>query len=619
MSSELALLRSTLQGLQSYELPATYRYGMDNKENDPNDSDTAKNVDSNDKSSTNTAALLFYNPQLLQRYKSARNSYIQQRTLEMFLTNLQKYDPSTNTLPLPTTDNDDTHKEELQTRKEKVLQLVKGTMEQMTGGMDGVQMKWEQFCEKREELVQIVEGMERGERNQRLEESPEYAKGESDENDTNDDDDSSEITDEDVALQEEKLDNLQRRKLALENRLRSVRAEVLDAEDDCHGTKRVVNEVRVRGGRKPLDWRGLKLNNNSGENDRENGDKEEDETVEYISIVAQEVNAEIAEMEEKASELKKSCDFYDGIRELMEELGGVKILSSKSIPASKVPTDREGESPEKRQKLDEKEQGFVLTLLLLGSHILEITLSKSPGDEEDVLHVSNAKLVTPTTIPMPENSTNNNNENDSKETTTSLMETMHSISLSNLSFSKIMSQKPSVDITIPPLDDLVSWSRSLDATSSSSSTSHGIRFILVETMARLRTLEARVVELSTLRDKYAAQVYDVESSKATATAGGYGGAEQEVVCAINEGITVALRLGADCPLVPGSVYVSEMFGVGGWEDAQLEELKKVVLRKRCRGPVEVMECMVEEIQRRSDGEEEGWVVPGTPSLPGGKK
>jgi hypothetical protein len=250
--------------------------------------------------------------------------------------------------------------------------------------------------------------------------------------------------------------------------------------------------------------------------------------------------------------------------------------------------------------------------MLLGRHILEITLSKSKTDK-DGLRVMSAKLTTPTTFPMPEVSTNADDNNN--EDTSNLMETLHSISLSHQSFSKIMSQKLAVEVTIPALDDLVAWSHSFE------SSSHGIRFILIETMARIRTLESRVVELSKLRDRFASQVYDVEASSSSSStqldSNKYSGAEQEVVCAINEGITVALRLGADCPLMPGSVYISEIFGVGGWDEGKLNELRSVITNRRCKGPVEVMELMTKEIHRRS--KEDGWVLPSTPKLPREKR
>eukprot|EP00581_Thalassiosira_minuscula_P005403 CAMPEP_0183744868 /NCGR_PEP_ID=MMETSP0737-20130205/65950_1 /TAXON_ID=385413 /ORGANISM="Thalassiosira miniscula, Strain CCMP1093" /LENGTH=719 /DNA_ID=CAMNT_0025980521 /DNA_START=79 /DNA_END=2235 /DNA_ORIENTATION=- len=719
MSSELAILRDKLSELQSYELPSKYHPqqllrlgGVDDKENNhPNDDDDdanniihGNNAGSDEKkggekknkkfeSSSPPPSLTQYDPQLLQRYTAARDSYIRQRTLESFLSCLANYDASTNTIPLPDNRHGEEEAKELERRQREVVTEIQGTMTRMTEGMDDVARKWEGFCKKREELGRIVEGMEREERNRRLE--GDTTSGDNDDDNKMDNNaegssgdngndqtttmDEEEITDEDVAAQEEQLEELRQRKLRLERRLQSVRAEIVATEDECHEVKRVVNECRVRGGRRPLDWRGFRDNNDDdggGEGGKDDGNNDDD-GVEYISVTSQEaVDAEIAEMERKARELRESSAFYDEMRGLMEELGGVKILSSKQKTISKEKNggssaEDDGESPEKRAKLNQKkeeeakEEGFVLTFLLLDKHILEITLSNNlivsnarlvtpressafydemrglmeelggvkilsskqktiskeknggrsaaDGNDEESpekrakrntnketekeeeggfvltfllldkhileitlssnLIVSNARLVTPTAKTIPDN----NDPDTMNEATATLLETMHSISLTNVSFSKIMSQTPSSKVTIPPLDDLVEWSQSLDASSSASSNAtssspQGIRFVIVETMARLRTLEARVEELAALRENYATQLYDVAGDAR----------EQEAVCTINEGIVVAVRLGADCPLLPGSCYVSELFGVGGWDEGQLEELKKAVERRRCR-------------------------------------
>ncbi len=570
MASELARLRSTLQDLQSVQLPANYQQLFE-KENDP----THRNED---------AAAGHPNLELIQRYKNARNAYLQQKTVGCFISALQKYDPATNTFPLP--EIDPNAQVELAQRQSEVLKAIRETMDKVSGEMDLVHMTWKKFCDKREELSQIVEGIERDERNRRLQGE---ADGSEEQLMEEDEYVGEEITEDDVAHQEEKLERVQQRKLDLENRLRNVRSQILDLEDDCHRTKRIVNEVRAKGGRKPLVWK-------TGDvaTDGNDGNIPGQDDVEHIPAATEQLDLEIAQLEQKATELKKSSDFYDGMRELMEELGGVKILSSTTIS-----------SPTENLSTPNNDNGFILTLMLLGNHILEITLTQS-SSHKDGLHVSNAKITTATTFPMPESPNHGSND----EETTSLMETMHSISLSNQSFSKILSQKQAEEVAIPPLDDLVSWSHSLE------SSSHGIRFILLETMARIRALEARVVELSKLRERYAAYVYDVESSSALKNHR-YGGAEQEVVCAINEGITVALRLGADCPLVPGSVYISEIFGLGGWDEGKLKTLKSVVLENRCRGPVEVLQCLRMEIRKRC--REDGWVVPTTPTLPRGKR
>ena len=595
-SSELARLRSTLQDLQSVELPANYQQLFIDKENDPNHRNDAATDAANTDASTNNV-----NPELLHRYKTARNAYLQQKTIGCFLSSLQKYDPTTNKFPLPQS-IDPTEQVELSQRQATVLEAIQETMDKVSGEMDIVQMTWKKFVEKRMELTQIVEGIERDERNRQLSQGDEDNNGMGPHTDAtmDDDEDEEEITEDDVALQEEKLEALQQRKLDLEKRLRHVRSQILDMEDDCHRTKRIVNEVREKSGRKPLVW---KTGDSEATTTAGDDNDTEEKNGEHIPAVTEQLELEIAQMEHKATELKKSSDFYDGMRELMEELGGVKILSSTTIPSS---TSVGEPTPNNNNN-----KGFILTLMLLGSHILEITLLQTLSTQKDGLHISNAKITTATTFPMPESPKNNMGSTNDEETT-SLMETMHSISLSNQSFSKILSQKQAVEVTIPPLDDLVSWSHSLE------SSSHGIRFILLETMARIRTLEARVVELSTLRERYAAHVYDVDSSSTLMNHRyGGGGAEQEVVCAINEGITVALRLGSDCPLVPGSVYISEIFGLGGWDDEKLKTLKGVVLNSRCRGPVEVMQCLTTEIRKRC--REEGWVVPTTPTLPRGKR
>jgi len=542
-AADLAKLQAAVKDLQSAQLNLPQNHHR-----------------SNDKENATSNTSLFTNPHLLQNYKSARQTYIQQRTTELFLDHLQQYNATTHTLSLPAP-VDPSERSALQSRQAEILSNIQQTMESVNGGMEEVKVKYAAFEEKREEFVQIVEGMER----QRI------IMSDDDDAMEDEEEDGEEITEQDVAEQQDHLHQLQQRKLDLENRLRGVQAQIVDVEDDCHRTQLVVNEVREKTGRKPLDWSGFTEKESGG-----NGD------VEYICNV----DNEIVELQEKAAELKQSSDFYDGIRELMEELGGVKILSSSAC--------------------EQEDDGFTLTLKLLGSHLLDIRLKKSSssvvgGGSNESLFVASAKLTTPTTFPMPESQPETMTED-----TENLTETINQ-SLSNVSLSKIMSQKQTVSIAIPPLDDLVKWSRSLES-------SQGIRFVLVETMARIRTLDARVAELTHLRQNYAAQVYDIETNCESAQ---FGGAEQEVVCAINEGITVALRLTVDCPLVPGSVYISELFGVGGWEEEKLAALKKVVEERRCKGPVEVMEVMVKEIRRRRH--EEGWAIPLTPSLPRGRK
>jgi len=488
--------------------------------------------------------------------------------------------------------------------------------------------------------------------------------------DNSDDDDEEEISEEQLQQNEQTLRDMQRRKSQLESKLRLIKAQILDAEDDVHRTKRAVNEVRVECGQAPLEWRA-------------HGDGDDSDGTPY-ERVEEMVQAELREMERRHEKLKESKDYYDGMRELMEELGGVKILNSKTIVENYDGQQKEengeaaSESAGKRRKTDMSEQhkeetrgttneplshqhpqqnaDFVLTIMLLDKHILELVVRNGkPANVESAdfhqnhdansqRYVHSAKLKTGTSMPIKKHDLGNsnddtthkiknndkNNENHShnhldEQTTTQqhLLQTIHDLSFTSTSLSKILSQTPSRRVSIPPLHDLVSWSHSFDTTQ------ERIRFVVVETMARLRVMEARVWELDELKRRFVAvQIYDKEvagddvrdrvnggngekegegknesMARATPQPQPHPGAEQEVVIAIDEGITLAMRLGADCPLLPGSVYVSEMFGMGAWRESQLEDLKRAVVERRCMGPVEVMEVILEEIGRRRESGE----------------
>ena len=562
MPPEIARLRGLVDDLDKYDLPDQFR------ERRPTPGANGRRPADGAGADDGGPAVP---PSLLARYKRARESYVRRQTMQRLVECLAGYDPATNTLPLPAPADGESLAEAARGRDE-VLSLVRATVEAAESGAGAVRAKFDQFADKRAELRGIVDGMERAQRQRELGEDGAGDDGGADESD------GEEVTEEDLAHEKERLAELRRRKAELKERIRSVRSKIDDAEGDIATRKRAVDEIRVSSGRAPLDWSGLGPDG--------------------TNAVAEAVRSEAEEMSNRAAELRRSAEFYDGMRELMEELGGVKILSSRST--------------------GEDDEGFVLNLMLLGQHILEIRLAKKPlppGDEgggddrRRDLRVESARLTTSTTFTVP--SAAPGEEGGDGETTAQLAETMHSVSLTNQSLARIMAQRPSVSITVPPLDDLVSWSRTLD------DSSRGVRFVLVETLGRIRSLDARVAELNLLRVRYAAQVYDIDAVGGTdGRPNEFGGAEQEVVCAVNEGITVALRLGADCPLMPGSVYISEMYGVGGWSDERLGVLKKVVQERRCRGPVEVMEVLVAEIRRRS--KEEGWTVPSTPMLPRGR-
>ena len=159
----------------------------------------------------------------------------------------------------------------------------------------------------------------------------------------------------------------------------------------------------------------------------------------------------------------------------------------------------------------------------------------------------------------------------------------------------------SVQMNIPPLDDLVRLSAKLGSV-------EDLRFLLREAMTRIRTITARVDELAVLRARYLTKIgklqYDGNS---------FGGQEQEIMCSLNECITAVIRLAPDCPLEEGSARLDQLVGLGGWDKAILVSIENNV--PHCKGPLALMEALVNEIRRL---EENGMELPKTPSMPSRK-
>jgi DNA primase large subunit len=137
-----------------------------------------------------------------------------------------------------------------------------------------------------------------------------------------------------------------------------------------------------------------------------------------------------------------------------------------------------------------------------------------------------------------------------------------------------------------------------------------LMFVLREALARIRILSARMNELALLRQKYLTKITDSAKNKIQY---GFGGEDQEIFCSLGSQVTVVLRLTNDCPILKGSVYIQRIVGCGGWEENVLQKMKVKVNEMKMSGPVELMDALVEEIERIV--EEEGVKMPKTPVLP----
>ena len=212
-------------------------------------------------------------------------------------------------------------------------------------------------------------------------------------------------------------------------------------------------------------------------------------------------------------------------------------------------------------------KAILLTVQLLGAHQIEIRL-KPDLRRQNNLRVQRTKFITSTVVRSP---------------------------------SVDKSKQSPVELHIPGMEDLVRLCSNMGPI-------EDLKFLLREAMGRIRAIVARVDELSVLRQKYLTKIGMLHHSGHS-----FGGEDQEIVCSINEGVTVVLRLTPDCPIASGGVYVDQIVGVGGWDQQILEDLKETLNDARHRGPVFLMDALKDELAHL---QEEGDIsLPTTPCLP----
>jgi myosin heavy subunit len=438
------------------------------------------------------------NAETVHRYKRARDEYIHRRMLQVFYDHVSCLEGGEFDFPqLPSLEE----QAELQARQQQVQDELRQTAQHVHASNQELLQKYTAFCARRQELANMIQDLEQ-EHSTSLDEIMQ-----------DNDDDEDDVDPEAFTYQGQHLADTTQRKAELEMELARIRHEKQVALQGLQETKKQVEELEAkRGAIRSVS----------------------PETIEQLE-------SETATMRKKVEELQEMSEWYGGLCQVMEEIGGIKLLGV--------------------EQGQEENDHLVANVQLLGSHKIQVTLS-SRGS---AFYVESAKFITPTLIKSSEK---------------------HSES--------------SVQMNIPALEDLVRLAKNMGSV-------NDLRFLLAESMGRIRTITARVNELALLRTKFLTKIGTLQSSLYT-----FGGADQQVVCSLNEGITAVLRLSPDCPMINGSVFMDQLVGVGGWDLEILEKIKDRVNAQPCKSPVIMMEALAKELGRDSVS------VPGTPSLPGRK-
>jgi hypothetical protein len=272
----------------------------------------------------------------------------------------------------------------------------------------------------------------------------------------------------------------------------------------------------------------------------------------------QDLEADNTKKEHQLVEMRKIGTFYHGAALIKQELLAVQIVSV-------------------QEALPDEWEDIVFTVRVLKQHDIriglkhEVTSSRSnskSAQPADNLRVVGIALLTPSLV-------------------------------------QDAAVADSVHLHIPPLDNLLQTAMDKYAPG------EDLRFLLREARTRITVTVQRVQELNLLKKQ---ALVKIEKTHQDVASGGYGFQDQEIVCSLNqEQMTVVLRLTPDCPLQPGSVYIEQLVGLGGWQAHIVNGIKETVSARQFASPCQLLQAVKTEIQRLN--EHEGVELPKTPTLP----
>jgi hypothetical protein len=472
--------------------------------------------------------------QILERYQQARSLYLHRRIKHVLCDHTSTFDGKTFTYPNDSQENNGdctvTHSNALA----HINAAMKALAENCTKLQEETYPSVQQERAALERMVQTLEG----------ELDIELRMGD-DENEPPPD--AVLVTREDLLDGQIRLDALERRKRALPQEL----AATQEQEKQARAQKKAYQEELEQ----------LQTNSKSEENPEHDGNSE--------------ANQEI--QQEKWDHLQEIKQYYDVMQQVMEELGGIKMIDTRE---------------------QESNRHLILTFELYNTYRVQIDLEPLPRRKE--FRVFNAQWLS-----TEEKSSSGggrarvlvyaDQQSDDHGVALALVE-----DVSNRKKTNRNPQEP-ISLVIPPLDDLVQIAKM------TVSPGEDVQFLLREALYRVRVLQERVNELDSMRRRVLTKAM--------------GDSGDQVVCSFNEGILVCLRL------QERHILVEQVVGVGGWDLQVLEQLQKQLQNfvnnappHRHGGhstPVVTPTSLVNKIQSQLEAwKQEGTIAfPKTPRMP----
>lgn len=386
------------------------------------------------------------NTALIQRYEQARDLYLQRRLENLLVDHIATFDGESMEFPQV---EDHSNTAQLQERHQQAFQTLQESLTNIHSQVDQLKQARDAVQSRRQELECMIQDLQNEE---------DVDEGSMMEEEDADETTAAALLDDPAALEEEqaRIEALQQRKRQLQEKLEQVKRQAKEAQDRARAKQEAV-ELLQR------------------ERAASTGTTQEQIT------------------QEKVQELVEMKEFYDSLRLVLEELGGVKIVKVEEVALNG----------------QEKASQLCLSLVFCDEFPVDVTLQvyrkvflkgvdaqwKSLDDKAPVV-----QAVT-----------------------------------------------KDYELPLDPLQDLV------QTAISTLGPPHDLRFIVRETLARIRLTQERVNQLAELRHHNIMKLYG-----------------NQVTCSLNEGIVIVMRL------YEKYIVLENLVGINGWDDTAVQDLKNSV-------------------------------------------
>ena len=253
---------------------------LDNNENNQ-DSDTQLSNASSTTTTSSTEAVL-------DRYRHAKQLYLQRRLENLLMQHVTTFDPATNSFEFPVNDDDDDNDNNVDLQEQ--LQILQSMAQSAANTSRSMQDSYQTVVQRRQELEQMMQDVLENNKTKNGDDETETTEMEEEEEDVV-------VSDADLDREQQRVDALQQEKLRLQHELAAIEEETKQVQEQAR-----LNQQKIVD----LDRQLVEVNNVATVDGDDSSSKE---------------------LPEKIAKLHEIKEWYDSLRGVIEELGSVKIDS----------------------------------------------------------------------------------------------------------------------------------------------------------------------------------------------------------------------------------------------------------------------------------------------------